>query len=277
MSMINKFKQISSNILEYMIENETKIKLEDSITDKTHKLLKKFDFYKNKKDLVKLDKTMQEVVETLSQHPDNLHATENEINYFIRDPMLVDNMKENLIFLAAKENKELAYDLITKYQPIVKQTTILKTIDNDNLTALEVLLSNPNTQYSKNREDVVDPKMIIAFACQQKKMNFLQFGSKMTDKDDMFYSDILRYAVKNDWREGVTYITDNFKDKISTQEFEVLAKESISLQNISMAQHLKSIAPEMNIVVPNNSLGQKIKEIRKTNTEQINTKNDLTP
>lgn len=275
--IMNKFKQISSNVLEYIIENETKIKPADTITDKIHKLLKRFDFYKDKKDLVKLDKTMEEVVQTLSQHPDDLKATENEINYFIRDPMLVDNMKENLIFLAAKDNKVLAYDLITKYQPIVKQTTILKTIDNDNLTALEVLLSNPNTQYSKSREDVVDPKMIVAFACQQKKMNFLQFGSKLTDKDDMFYSDILRYAVKNDWREGVTYITDNFKDKISTQEFEILAKESISLQNISMAQHLKSIAPEMNVVVPNNSLGQKIKDIRKTNTEQINTKNDLTP
>lgn len=277
MIIMNKFKQISSNVLEYIIENETKIKPADSITDKIHKLLKKFDFYKDKKDLVKLDKTMEEVVQTLSQHPDNLKATENEINYFIRDPMLVDNMKENLIFLAAKENKVLAYDLITKYQPIVKQTTILKTIDNDNLTALEVLLSNPNTKYSKNREDVVDAKMIVAFACQQKKMDFLQFGSKMTDKDDMFYSDILRHAVKNDWCEGVTYITDNFKGKISIQDFEILAKESITMQNINMAHQLKSIAPEMNVVVPNNSLGQKIKDIRKTNTEQMKTKNDLTP
>lgn len=275
--VFDKFKKISSNVLEYMLEIETKIKPDDSITDKVYKLSRRFDFYKDKKDLTKLDKTMEEVVYHLSTNTDSLKATKNEIDYFVRDPMLVDSMKENLIFLAAKEDKQLAYDLISKYKPVVKHTTILRTIDNDNLAALEVLLQSPDTKFTTNRDNVVDPKMIVDFACQQKKMDFLQFGSNFPDKDDMFYGDILKYAVKNDWKEGVTYINDNFKEKISKEYFTELAKECVSIQNIDMAKHLKEVSPESNIVIPTIPLGQKIKEIREKNTGQVSDKNILKP
>lgn len=273
--VFDKFKKISSNILEYMLENETKLKPEDNITDKVYKLTTKFDFYKDKKNFEKLDKTVEEVVYHFSTHTESLKATKNEVDYFVRDPMIVENMKESLILLAAKEDKQLAYDFITKYQPVVGQTTIMKTIDNDNLTALEMLLINPATRFNKSREDVVDAKMIIDFACEQKKMDFLKFGVSLSDNSEIFYADALRYTVNNNYAEGIKYVAGNFKDKIPTKYVEELAKDCITAKRFDTAEVLKQVFPESNIVVPNGVIEQKIKEIREKNSTQVNTKNVL--
>lgn len=256
MPILNKFKKISQEVKEYLFLNRIKLKDSDLDINKEIKIKQRFGYYKAKKDFIEMDKTIDLLQES------------------IKDPMFLYRYKQELVYLAAKENKELAYDYITKYKLEFNKYTLYSIIKDDNIPVLELFMINPAVKFEGNYKDLIGPENIVREACYEKKMNFLRFACDFPNQDSSFYENAITIALIIDYPEAIQFIATEYKEKIPQEVFANLTKVALEKGRLHMAEYLKDMSNDKNLVLPNDPVEQKIKQLREEKFGK-NTNNEL--
>lgn len=248
----DKFLNISKKLQEYILQNTTNIKKYDLIPQIKSKLEKRFAYYEKEKDFLGLESLISK-------------ATHNSLY----DEKYINNLKQEVIMFAAKEDKPLALLYINKYK--VKFTTekISKILKQNNLEMLEILINNPEVKFDIDKS-LTNTINIVNVACEKRKVEFLRFACILANENKDYFFEILETIVRKEWKQGVEFMINEYKENIAPKAYEYLANLSSRLNNLEITEMLTSVSSNLETPVMNNTVEKTMKQLREANFGTVN-------